>query len=119
MRSRLSMLTVAAVLVSVPALADDAEVLRDPTRPYNARSVAIAPGGGGGSRSGGGGVTSFRVTAIFTSDMRRIAVVNGRRVTEGDKVDGATVVEILADRLRLNLGGKAITSRVLPYGFRK
>ena len=117
MRSRLSMLTVAAALVSVPALADDAEVLRDPTRPYNARSVAVAPGGG--SRSSNGGVTSFRVTAIFTSDMRRIAVVNGRLVTEGDKVDGATVVEILADRLRLNLGGKAITSRVLPYGFRK
>jgi hypothetical protein len=51
--------------------------------------------------------------------MRRIAVVNGLRVTEGDKVGGATVVEILADRLRLSLGDKAITSRVLPYGFRK
>ena len=117
MRSRLAMLTVATLLVSGPALADDTEVLRDPTRPYNARSVAVAPGGG--SRSGSSGVASFRVTAIFTSDMRRIAVVNGRRVTEGDKVDGATVVEILTDRLRLNLGGKAITSRVLPYGFRK
>ncbi len=115
MRSRLSILTVAAVLISGPVLADEDEVLRDPTRPYNARSIAVASSGGGG----GGGVASFRVTAIFTSDMRRVAVVNGRRVTEGDKVDGATVVEILADRLRLNLGGKAITSRVLPYGFRK
>lgn len=112
MRSRLAIFAVATVLVSGPALADDAEVLRDPTRPYNARSVAAATGGAKVA-------STFRVTAIFTSEMRRIAVVNGRRVTEGDKVDGATVVEILADRLRLNLGDKAITSRVLPYGFRK
>ena len=112
MRSCLSMLTVTAVLVSGPTLADDAEVLRDPTRPYNARSVAATTGGGKVA-------STFRVTAIFTSDMRRVAVVNGRRVIEGDKVDGATVVEILADRLRLNLGDKAITSRVLPYGFRQ
>ena len=113
MRSFLSVFTVAAVLVSGTALAQDAEALRDPTRPYNARSVApTAPGGAKVA-------STFRVTAIFTSDMRRIAVVNGRRVAEGDKVDGATVVEILADRLQLNLGGKAITSRVLPYGFRR
>jgi sRNA-binding protein len=104
---------VAAVLVSGPTLADDAKVLRDPTRPYNARSVVAATTGGAKVAS------TFRVTAIFTSDMRRIAVVNGLRVTEGDKVGGATVVEILADRLRLSLGDKAITSRVLPYGFRK
>lgn len=114
MPRRYSNWTVAAVLLLGPLLANGQETLRDPTRPYNARPVVVSTDGGGGKVT-----SSFRVTAIFTSDMRRVAVVNGRRVSEGDKVDGATVVEIFADSLRLNLGGKAITSRVLPYGFRK
>ncbi len=115
MPRRSSILTVAAVLLLAPVLAAAQETLRDPTRPYSARAVATTTSGGGGGKV----TSSFRVTAIFTSDMRRIAVVNGRRVAEGDQVDGATVVEILADRLRLNHRGKSITSRVLPYGFRK
>ena len=110
MRNRYSILGVSAVLLFGPVLADDAELLRDPTRPWSARAVAAA------TRTP---ASSFRVTAIFTSDMRRIAVVNGQRVTEGDRVDGATVVEILVDALRLDLNGKTITSRVLPKGFRK
>ncbi len=118
MPSRYSILTVAAVLLIAPMLANAQETLRDPTRPWSARSVASTGGSGGG---GGGSkvASSFKVTAIFTSEIRRVAVVNGQRVSEGDQVDGATVVEILADRLRLNQGGKAITRRVLPYGFRK
>ena len=114
MPRRSSILTVAAVLLLAPVLATAQETLRDPTRPYSARAVATTTSGGGGKVT-----SSFRVTAIFTSDMRRIAVVNGRRVAEGDQVDGATVVEILADRLRLEYSGKSITSRVLRYGFRK
>ncbi len=113
-RNRYLILGVSAVLLFGPVLADDAELLRDPTRPWSARSVAAAATGKTGNAT-----SSFRVTAIFTSDMRRIAVVNGQRVSEGDRVDGATVVEILADDLRLDLNGKTITSRVLPKGFRK
>ncbi len=113
MRNRYSILSVFALLLFSPVLADDAELLRDPTRPWSARSVAPA------GTVTATGVTGFRVTAIFTSDKRRIAIVNGQRVSEGDRVDGAIVVEILADDLRLDLNGKAITARVLPYGFRK
>ena len=111
MRNRYSILSVSAVLLFSPVLADDAELLRDPTRPWSARSVAAA--------ATGNTTSSFRVTAIFTSEKRRIAIVTGQRVSEGDLVDGATVVEILVDALRLNFQGKAITSRVLPNGFRQ
>ena len=111
MRNRYSILSVSAVLLFSPVLADDAELLRDPTRPWSARSVAAA--------ATGNTTSSFRVTAIFTSEKRRIAIVNGQRVSEGDLVDGATVVEILVDALRLNFQGKAITSRVMPNGFRQ
>ena len=111
MRSSFSIFAVSALLSIAPLVVDAQEVLRDPTRPYSARAVTSPTGGGKA-------VSTYKVTAIFTSDMRRVAVVNGQRVIEGDRVDGATVVEILADSLRLNLGGKVITRRVLPYGFR-
>ncbi len=110
MRNRYSILTLSAVLLFGPLLADEAELLRDPTRPYSAKAVAAATGNA---------TSSYRVTAIFTSEKRRIAIVNGQRVSEGDRVDGATVVEILANDLQLNLNGKAITRRVLPHGFRQ
>ena len=115
MPRRYSTLAVSAVLLFGPLLANGQESLRDPTRPYNARPVGPTTT----TTSSDSGATSFRVTAIFTSDMRRVAVVNGRRVVEGDQVDGATVMEILADSLRLKSSGTVITRRVLPYGFRK
>ncbi len=115
MRNRYSLLTVLVALLFAPLLASGQELLRDPTRPSSAKPVAATATGTGTATA----VTGFRVTAIFTSEKRRIAVVNGQRVGEGDLVDGATVVEILADALRLNFEGKAITTRVLPNGFRQ
>ena len=111
MLKRHAILVVSAVLLLGPLLADAQEVLRDPTRPYNAARVSAPTTGG----TGGG---SFKVTAIFTSEMRRVAIVNGQRVVEGDRVGGATVTEILANGIKLNLNGKAITRRVLPRGLR-
>jgi len=114
-RNHYSILIVLVALLFGPLLASGQELLRDPTRPHSAKSVATTTTATGTAT----GVTGFSVTAIFTSEKRRIAVVNGQRVGEGDLVDGATVVEILADALRLNFQGKAITTRVLPNGFRQ
>jgi len=120
-RNRYSILTVLVALLFGPLLASGQELLRDPTRPSSAKSVATTTSatGTGTATATATAVTGFSVTAIFTSEKRRIAVVNGQRVGEGDLVDGATVVEILADALRLNFQGKAITTRVLPNGFRQ
>ena len=107
MRSCCLMLAVSAASLLGPLQADGAELLRDPTRPYSVRSFVSA------------GAATFNVTAIFVSQKRRVAIVNGRRVTEGDQVDGATVVEIRKDGLRLNLDGKALTTRLLPAALRK
>ncbi|MBT8090254.1 MAG: general secretion pathway protein GspB [Gammaproteobacteria bacterium] len=109
MRNCVLLLTVTAALLlgSVPTA--DAQSDRDPTRPYSAPSV-VSPGN---SQSG------FNVSAIFVSKIRRVAIVNGRRVTEGDSINGAIVVEINKDALRLNLNGKELTTRLLPAGLRK
>lgn len=107
MPNRPWILTVASFLLFAPPFSDGAEVLRDPTRPYSAQPltpVRAAP---------------FSVTAIFVSNERRVAVVNGKRVVEGDQIAGATVIEILADGLRLDLNGKVITARLASGGLRK
>jgi MSHA biogenesis protein MshK len=108
-RSRYSVLIVSGVLLFGPLPTDGAELLRDPTRPYSSTPVVVIS-----ARD-----TSFRVTAIFISEKRRVAIVNGQRVREGDQVNGATVVEILANNLRLNLRGKEFTTRLLPDAVRK
>ena len=113
MHSRCSMLTVSAVLLFGPLLTVGAELLRDPTRPY-ATPVVAATRGPAKARP-----ATFSVSAILVSQKRRVAIVNGKRVSEGDQVDGATVVKILADRLRLNFHGKEITTRLLPDPLRK
>jgi len=118
-RNHYSILTVLVALLFGPLLASGQELLRDPTRPYSVKPVATTATGTGTGTGTATVVTKFIVTAIFTSEKRRIAVVNGQRVGEGDLVDGATVVEILANALRLNVQGKAITTRVLPNGFRQ
>lgn len=114
MRKLSWILAVSTLLIVIPLYANAQDILRDPTRPYGAKlSVPAGPSATGSS------VTTYDVTAIFTSDSRRVAVVNGQRVIEGDQVDGATVTEILADSLSLDVHGKVINRRVLPVGFRK
>lgn len=103
----ISILMVAAMLLIGPLQLAAAESLRDPTRPYSAR--AASPGD----------PASFVVTAVFVSKERRVAIINGQRVVEGNEVGGATVVEIQRQQIRLNLNGKEITARLLPATSRK
>lgn len=109
MRNCFFMLTVTAALLLGFLPTAGAESDRDPTRPYSAPSV-VSPGGK---------TSAFNVSAILVSKARRIAIVNGQRVTEGDSINGAIVVEINKDALRLNLNGKELTTRLLPAGLRK
>lgn len=109
MRNCFFMLTVTAAVLFGFVPTASAEPDRDPTRPYSAPSL-VSPGSS---------TSAFNVSAIFVSKARRIAIVNGRRVTEGDSINGAIVVEINKDALRLNLNGKELTTRLLPAGLRK
>lgn len=109
MRNCLLVLIVTAAMTLGLVPAASAEPDRDPTRPYSAQAIPSP-----GSRN-----TAFNVSAIFVSTARRVAIVNGQRVTEGDSINGAVVVEISKNALRLNLNGKELTTRLLPAGLRK
>ncbi|MDH3305530.1 MAG: general secretion pathway protein GspB [Gammaproteobacteria bacterium] len=109
MRNTFFMSTVTVALLLGFVQTAGAESDRDPTRPYSARSL-VSPATG---------AAAFKVSAVFVSTERRVAVVNGQRVIEGDTINGAIVVEINKDGLRLNLHGKELTTRLLPAGLRK
>ena len=107
MRSHFPILILSAVVLLAPLLVHGADILRDPTRPFSVPALAASSH------------ATFVVSAIFISADRRVAIVNGLRVTEGDEVDGAIVVKIQADGLRLNLGGLAFEAYLTPVGFQK
>ncbi len=88
---------------------------RDPTRPptpaeirafFGAETVAGNP--------------SFQLQSILLSDERRLAIINGRRVSEGHVINQAEVVTIESGRVLLRRGTETIVltiaSRRLPDG---
>ena len=91
-----TLLLMAAALVCAAANAGDS--LRDPMRPDHAQAATPAQ------------AQRFRVSAIFLSDVRRVAILNGRTVTVGDRVDGATVTAIGDNTVRLAYQGRAISA---------
>ena len=83
-------------LFSSPALSAD---WNDPTRPDNYRAS--------GPR---GSAPVYRVSAIFTSNDRQVAVLNGRLVREGDRIGRAEVVSIDKDRVTLSVDQKTLVA---------
>ena len=85
-RSRL-LTAVVATLIMPAAMA-----AKDPTRPpaYHRGAATVATP-----------VQQFRVESIIRGSDRRVAVINGQRLTEGEAVDGARLIRIEADAVVL------------------
>ena len=88
----------AVALVAAPATAAE---LADPTRPpfFAARGAAM-PGVPRAER--------LVLSSVLISPGRRVAVINGRRVRVGSRVDGATVVAIDRRYVRLERSGTPV-----------
>lgn len=98
MRNHWTILIASAAFLTGTLDASGAELLGDPTRPYFEPPVGASQ------------TTFLKVSAIFISKDRRVAIVNGQRVVVGDQIGGASVVEILSDKLRFDFQGKEITA---------
>lgn len=85
------------MLVCVSALS--VQALNDPTKPtyYSARAEKKA---------------SFRVTSVLWSDERRVAIINGKAVSEGDEISGAKVVKIEKHQVRINQNGVLVNVKL-------
>lgn len=54
----------------------------------------------------------WRLQSTLVADTRRVAVINGRTVAQGERVDGAQLVEIRQDGVTLEHEGQRITLRL-------
>ena len=96
-----TLLTGALLVFSIPIAA-----LQDPTRPTD---PALYFGQGDAGNGSG-----WSLQSILSSPQRRIAIINGTRVREGDRIGSARVVSIKASYVLLNTGKRTLTLRLLP-----
>lgn len=92
------------LLLLAAASAAPAQTLDDPTRPDHLepeRQAAAAP------------ASPWALSSIVFSDERKLAVINGQIVKVGDRIAGATVLEILPYAVRLQIGNETRTAQLL------
>jgi hypothetical protein len=99
MSARLLVTLPAALLALSAAAHTRADDLRDPMRPPTAPATAM-------SRTSA--PSSLQLQAVIGSGPSRVAIVNGKVVHIGDKVDGATIEDISANTVRYTRGGKQL-----------
>ncbi|TVQ31322.1 MAG: hypothetical protein EA370_12955 [Wenzhouxiangella sp.] len=71
----------------------------DPTRPPSAQEIRAFLGQD--SNAAEPEVQRWQLQSILIADQRRIAIINGRRVSEGDRFDAAEVLTIEPGRVEL------------------
>jgi MSHA biogenesis protein MshK len=94
---------VAVMLVVIVNAA--AETREDPLRPPTYRDTAAGP-------VSQPGAPVWRVDEILISDSRRVAIVNGNSVKQGEYVNGARVVAIEPGYVTLKYNNKLITAPI-------
>lgn len=99
LRARCAPLPLLAVLAVPPTLA---EGLRDPMRPPMASTAAPdrAP------------ARALRLEAILVEGERRVAIVDGKVVSEGERVSGAVISAIHADSIQYTRDGRTHEARL-------
>ena len=95
-----------AALLLFSVLAGSVHALTDPTRPTD-------PGSYFGSAESHADRDWF-LQSILSSPQRRIAVINGTRVREGDQIGSARVVRIHDSHVLLNSRGRTLTLHLYP-----
>ncbi|MBT8136525.1 MAG: general secretion pathway protein GspB [Gammaproteobacteria bacterium] len=90
-----------ALLLSSSAVA---EQLFDPMRPYSRAALPVV--------AGNKAPAGFALSAIVYSPDRRVAVINGEPVAEGQKIGGATVRSIERGKVQLDYRGKTVNLKL-------
>jgi MSHA biogenesis protein MshK len=99
------------VLLLLGAGAFNAWALQDPTRPTDPAAYF-----GQGQKVV---ATTWALQSILSSADRRVAIINGTRVQEGDRIGTARVVRIQPSRVVLNTAGRTLTLQLWPESTRK
>lgn len=102
------LLLIIALLLPLSALA---EVLNDPMRPSHAPRTK-------NSSPTGVSAPSYRLDSIIIASDRRLAMINGRHLGEGDRIGRATVTRIEATRVILRTGTHSQVLTLLPVSIK-
>lgn len=87
------------LLAAIAARAADSP-LHDPTQPFRAGA------GGESAAPAAGPQPRFKLTAVLVSPTRRVAIVNGKALQEGQRIAGAEVVKIDGRSVQLREGNR-------------
>ena len=101
MRSLFSSLS----LIIATLVSQQVQALHDPTRPTDPAEYF-----GNSARNN----SAWSLQSILSASDRRIAIINGTRVREGDVIGSAKVISIDESKVVLNTGGQRFTLRLLP-----
>jgi MSHA biogenesis protein MshK len=93
------------IIIGAALLSQQVHALHDPTRPTDPADYF-----GSGVRSN----SAWSLQSILSASDRRIAIINGTRVREGDQIGLARVISISESTVVLNTGGQRFTLRLLP-----
>lgn len=96
-----------AIALFTLLLTNNAAALHDPTRPTDP-ALYFAHGHAGG----------WILQSILLSTERRIAIINGKRVREGDRIGSARVTRIQNTQVVLKTAGRTLKLHLRP-GVRK
>jgi len=97
----------ALILLFLPFLLLAEAFAADPTRPPTQAEIAAWLRGEQVESSAA--PTVFQLQSVLLSSQRRIAIINGERVSVGDAVDGAMVRAIDAGRVVLDHNGETLS----------
>ena len=87
-------------------VAAGAQAIHDPTRPTDASAFF-------GKNTADSNV-EWKLQSILYAQDRRVAVINGTRVHEGDRIGSAKVMRISSTHVLLKTGGSTLTLHLLP-----
>jgi MSHA biogenesis protein MshK len=113
-RLKALMLLAALPLAAWPA-AHAQPALSDPTRPPNVLPGVVRDA----SPRGEAPAAASRLQSVLISPQRRLAVIDGRTVPLGGKVDDATLVQIAETHVTLRRGDELKTLELYPGVERK
>lgn len=97
-------LAVALLLAALPVAAQQG--LGDPTRPTSLAEPAAVRAVESGPR--------WRLQSTLVADTRRLAVINGKTVAQGERIDGALLREVRQEGVTLEVGDQRVELRVVP-----
>jgi Tfp pilus assembly protein PilP len=96
-------LVAAGLLLAAPLCADSDRPLSDPTRPSGWHRTETAP-----TSSAQPALNALKLQGTFSRAGERSALISGQRVSVGDLVSGAEVLEIDNNRVMLRIDGRTV-----------